>query len=255
MIPKKLFQTWHSKALSAEMQDCVEALKAANPDYEHHLYDDADCRAFIEAHFPQEVTDAFDALVPGAYKADLWRYCVLYLHGGVYLDIKFRPLNGFRFSELEEDKEYFCRDLDVTRRRTLGIYNAILVCRAGNPILKQCIDQIVRHVAEEHYGYDYLSPTGPALLGSFFPPTATFELRLARSARCIEWGDRPILGIYKGYRRTQWREGRTRYDRAWRRREIYAKKGTHEADGTTGAAARQPRNSWLPRMFDLLRWK
>ncbi|MCB1276906.1 glycosyltransferase [Prosthecobacter sp.] len=225
MIPKKLFQTWHSKVLSSRMRDCVDALKAANPDYEHHFYDDADCRAFIEANFPVEVVDAFDALVPGAYKADLWRYCALYIHGGVYLDIKFRPLNGFRFSVLEEDKEYFCRDLDVTGRGTLGIYNAILVCRAGNPILKQCIDQIVRHVAEEYYGFDYLCPTGPALMGGFFPPSATFELRLSSSAQCIEWVGRPILGIYRGYRLKQWMEGRTRYYKAWQQRKVYARKG------------------------------
>ncbi|MDZ4404014.1 glycosyltransferase [Prosthecobacter sp.] len=254
MISKKLFQTWHTKVLSPGMQASVDALKAANPDFEHYLYDDADCRAFIQEHFPTEVADAFDALVPGAYKADLWRYCVLHVHGGIYLDIKFRPLNGFRFSELE-DKEYFCRDLDDTKRGTLGIYNAILICRAGNPILKQCIDQIVRHVEEDYYGFDYLCPTGPALIGRFFLPTETFELRLARSAKHIEWRNRPILEIYKGYRRTQKKEAMTRYYEAWRRREIYARKGLPAVDGASGVTARQARGSWLSGVFDLLRWK
>jgi len=26
-------------------------------------------------------------LIPGAYKADLFRYCVLLIHGGVYADV------------------------------------------------------------------------------------------------------------------------------------------------------------------------
>ena len=48
-------------------------------------------------------------MVPGAYKADLWRYCILYIYGGIYIDIKLEPINGFRFRELL-DKEYFVLD-------------------------------------------------------------------------------------------------------------------------------------------------
>ena len=31
--------------------------------------------------------EAYDALIPGAFKADLFRYCVLFIYGGVYADI------------------------------------------------------------------------------------------------------------------------------------------------------------------------
>ena len=33
------------------------------------------CRDFIQKHFNMETLWAFDKLKPGAYKADLWRYC------------------------------------------------------------------------------------------------------------------------------------------------------------------------------------
>jgi len=33
------------------------------------------------------VKEAYDALIPGAFKADLFRYCVLFIYGGVYADI------------------------------------------------------------------------------------------------------------------------------------------------------------------------
>ena len=26
----------------------------------------------------------FDRLIPGAFKADLWRYCVMYITGGIF---------------------------------------------------------------------------------------------------------------------------------------------------------------------------
>lgn len=38
-------------------------------------------------HFPSEVLEAFDILIPGAFKADLFRYCVLFIYGGVYADV------------------------------------------------------------------------------------------------------------------------------------------------------------------------
>lgn len=38
-------------------------------------------------HFPAEVKEAYDDLIPGAFKADLFRYCVLFIYGGVYADI------------------------------------------------------------------------------------------------------------------------------------------------------------------------
>ena len=46
-----------------------------------------DARAFISLHFSEEVLYSFDALIPGAFKADLFRLCVLLIEGGVYSDV------------------------------------------------------------------------------------------------------------------------------------------------------------------------
>ena len=34
-----------------------------------------------------KVYDAYTRIKPGAFKSDLWRYCVLYVYGGFYIDI------------------------------------------------------------------------------------------------------------------------------------------------------------------------
>ena len=83
------------------MAKYVELLKEQNPEFEHYLYDDDDCRNFISKHFDEEVVEAFDLLIPGAYKSDLWRYCILYVTGGIYLDIKYKPIYGFKLIELK----------------------------------------------------------------------------------------------------------------------------------------------------------
>ena len=78
IIPLHIYQTWYTKNLPPKMAECVESLKQDNPEFEHHLYDDLDCRNFIKNNFSEEILQTYDSLIPGAYRADLWRYCILY---------------------------------------------------------------------------------------------------------------------------------------------------------------------------------
>ena len=105
IIPLNLFQTWHTLDLPINMRNAVDTLKMQNPEFTHYLYDDNMSREFIKNNFNDDVLYAYDKLKPGAYKADLWRYCVLYIYGGIYLDIKFAPLNGFKFINIK----VYCR--------------------------------------------------------------------------------------------------------------------------------------------------
>ena len=61
------------------------------------IYDDKEIIQFFKDHYKDSdrYINKFNKL-QGAHKADLWRYCVLYHYGGVYLDIKtelIKPLN------------------------------------------------------------------------------------------------------------------------------------------------------------------
>ena len=160
IFPLTIYQTWHTKRLPPKMRERVELLKRQNPRFEHRLFDDADCRAFIRDHFRPDVLDAYDALIPGAYKADLWRCCVLYIHGGIYLDIKFACVNGFRLIELTEQNHFV-----LDRMPPLSIYNAVMACQKGHPLLWLAIRKIVENVADRFYGSSPLEPTGPLMLG------------------------------------------------------------------------------------------
>lgn len=162
VIPKNIFQTWYTKNLPPKMKESVELLKKQNPEFNHFLFDDDDCREFIQENFELDVLKAFDSLVPGAYKADLWRYCVLYIYGGVYLDIKFHCVNNFKLITLTEE-EHFARDYLIS-----GVYNAVMITLPKNETLLKCINQIVENVKSKYYGPTCLHPTGPALLGTFF---------------------------------------------------------------------------------------
>jgi mannosyltransferase OCH1-like enzyme len=118
---------------------------------------------FIKENFSEDVLNAYNSLIPGAYKADLWRYCILYKQGGIYIDVRYFPYNGFKFINLTE-KEHFVLDLPSCNTGISGIYNALMVCLPGNEILLKAINQIVENVSTKYYGNCWLEPTGPLLL-------------------------------------------------------------------------------------------
>ena len=160
IIPLKIFQTWHTKNLPPKMKECVENLKSQNPSFEHFLFDDEECKNFIEKNFSIDVLNAYNNLIPGAYKADLWRLCVLYINGGIYIDIKLSCINGFKLIELTENN-HLVRD----RIGPLSIYNALMVCEKNHPFLIESINKIISNVKNKNYGAGPLWPTGPEMLG------------------------------------------------------------------------------------------
>jgi mannosyltransferase OCH1-like enzyme len=163
IIPLDVYTCWHTRDLPPLMKKNYEKLISDNPKMSFHLYDENECREFIKTHFDPYVLNAYDSLIPCSYKSDLWRYCILFIKGGIYMDIKFQCVNNFRLIALTE-QEHFVRDRDPPG----GTLTGLMVCKPDNPILFNCIRQIVRNVQTKFYGDSALSPTGPNLLGLFF---------------------------------------------------------------------------------------
>ena len=225
IIPLKIYQTWNTKNLPPKMRERVESLKAQNPRFEHFLFDDNDCREFIRTNFEKYVLDAYDRLIPGAYKADLWRYCILYKYGGIYLDIKYVPDNNFKFVNLLT-KEHFVLDQDNE-----GIYNAFMVCKAGNEILLKAINQIVENVKNKFYGNSFLEPTGPKLLSKYFTHQEKMALDMKHGLRAsgtedskkyISYNNIDVVKCYSGYHneRSKYSE-KKHYSQLWNERNVY----------------------------------
>ena len=63
-IPKNIFQTWHTKLLSPSMANAILKIKKYNPEFNHYLFDDDDCRNFIKNNFDSSVLSAYDRLIP-----------------------------------------------------------------------------------------------------------------------------------------------------------------------------------------------
>jgi len=224
IIPLHIYQTWKTHDLPEGMQKCVNKLKEANPEFEHHLYSDEECRKFIADNFDSDVVYAYDTLIPGAYRADLWRYCILYKKGGIYLDIKYYNVPPFKLIELT-DKEYFAKDIEQSGS---GIYQAVMVCKAGNPKLKGAIDAIAKHAKEKYYGDSIFDVTGPTLLRRFFTDEEweKCEITLGEGNGCLDktciYKDgRAIMSIYRDYREEQDKTSQPKYYDLWYQRKIW----------------------------------
>jgi len=225
VIPLKIFQTWHSKDLPPMMRETVENLKKGHPRFEHYLFDDNDCREFIKNNFDKDVLDAYDNLIPGAYKADLWRCCVLYIHGGIYMDIKLKCVNGFRLIELTEN-EHLVKD----RVPPLSIYNGLMVSQKGNPFLWKAIYRIVINVKKKFFGRNSLEPTGPIMLGNLILKNnlhQNIDLVHYKGGGYIIYKNRFVISTYPEYdieRAHAYSKLNTkRYGDLWNERKIYYK--------------------------------
>jgi mannosyltransferase OCH1-like enzyme len=229
IIPLNIFQTWYTKEIPSKMVETVNLIKKQNPEFKHYLYDDNECMEFIKDNFPPDVLNAYDSLIPGAYKADLWRYCILYKKGGIYLDVRYSPYNGFKFINLTE-KEHFVLDLPSCNTCVSGIYNALMVCLPANEILLKAINQIVENVAKNYYGKCWLEPTGPLLLSKYFSDTDKNSLKLKHFAidfidnKVIKYDDYIILKGYDGYSNEREKYSKIKhYGDLWKEKNIYIK--------------------------------
>ena len=225
VIPLHIYQCWHDKKkMLKSVRTSVKILKEQNPEFEHHLYDEKECRKFIADNFPPNVVEAYDSNTAHALKADLWKYCIMYKLGGVYIDSKYTGMHGFKFIYLT-DKEYFCRDIP----RSLGaVYNAIFICKPGNPKMLSCVNQLVENTHKGYYGTNDMC-IGPMMVRRFFSEDEyqRFELHhinVSLNKRYIIYKGHLILKFSEDYEPDRLRTKRIHWSAQWKEKQLYKHK-------------------------------
>lgn len=136
MIPNKIFQTYYNKDKIPNYIFNNYNLYASN--YDYTIFDDKEATDFLNKYFDNIIIKRFNSLSNGAHKADLLRYCYLYIYGGIYLDIKIlliKPLDDiFKVKNIF----YTCIAYD-----DFTIHNAILASKPRNKLFLKLIWYIV----------------------------------------------------------------------------------------------------------------
>ena len=160
-IPRRIVQSWVNRNLTPGIVKLCRSHRDLNPGYAYVFYDDQECRQFLEDNFDPLILMAYDAIMPGAFKADLFRYCELYLNGGWWLDIDTLSVAAIDVV-VPRDTTFAC-PRDVSRSAG-GLYQAVLGCEPRAAPLATAIRAIVRKTAARSSG-SMLGFSGPLLLG------------------------------------------------------------------------------------------
>lgn len=165
-IPRKLWQTTRDRnAVAPELAACVDRLKAMNPGWTHQLFDDASQVGFIDAVASDRFRRAYARINPryGAMRADMFRYLVVYLHGGAYLDLKsgatrpldtiLRPDDRFLISQWDNGPDGVHSGAGLHKApggRIVSEYEQwFIIAEPGHPYLAA----VIGHVLNEIEGY------------------------------------------------------------------------------------------------------
>ena len=152
IIPEKVYTTLKRYAI------------ADSKPIPYTIWDDTQCIAFLKKYYNPIVLAKFHELT-GAHKADLFRYCYLYIKGGIYMDIKTKltkPLDevidfdaaGLMYTVLMPTMEmlmlggrFFRLDCQNVPNYTLfkrGIYQGIIISSPGNYIFLKLIGMCLK---------------------------------------------------------------------------------------------------------------
>lgn len=158
-IPKIIHKTGPDSYnnLSNELLTLFNKTKLKNPGYKIIYYNDNDCFNLIKNNFKSDVLWAYEKLKPTAYKADLFRYCILYLYGGIYSDLTQDFLIKLD-NIIDFDKDTLILGEDYNE----GIQISFICTIPKNNIFIKCIDKIIENCKNEYYGH-FLEITGPRL--------------------------------------------------------------------------------------------
>lgn len=244
VIPKIIFRTYKNNIykISEEIYKIYLEDININKDYKLFYFDDQDCQDFIDSLGNERLLKAYNKLIPSAFKADLFRYAILYMYGGIYIDYAHRPLLKYD-NIIEGKKEIFVRDIIDDNGKQLGIYNAFMCSVSHNIIFNKALDIAIKIIENNQYGINALDVTGCQVLGraynilnnkpelSVINCNEKISLKNHNNKYILDNNDREIIKLrdidnyyVKAYSENFDSEGfrpKTHYHNMWKFRDIY----------------------------------
>ncbi len=148
--------------LHEKFQSVMKRVVDDNPQYLIVYSNAIDREALIRHYFP-EYLEIYHAIVPGAFKSDIWRLLMLYKYGGIYNDISIRYDRNISSIIRPSDEFVGVVDMDPT-----AIINGFMAAYPRHPIIKAMIDLVISNIENARYGCNNLDITGPKALGRAF---------------------------------------------------------------------------------------
>jgi len=112
--------------------------------FDYFFYDDIAARSFVSRNFPQRVLKAYNALIPGGLKADIFKLCVLLLHGGIWADID--VLLETDLETLVEGNSFVGVVGATYKGQAFCVYNGFIAATPNHPFIRNALGRLVNNV-------------------------------------------------------------------------------------------------------------
>jgi mannosyltransferase OCH1-like enzyme len=157
-IPANVWSTWITTRFGRSHANGIREFRERNPEYSFHIFSDAECDSFMDEHFGgHPILDVYRRGRFGPLRADIWRYAVLFIHGGWYFDIKSCltvPLRTFAPTDATAVIAYEPPDNRVPEEYQVGhlrfpskqAVNWGIGFVAGHPVLEHLLDDIAEEL-------------------------------------------------------------------------------------------------------------
>jgi mannosyltransferase OCH1-like enzyme len=139
-FPKNIFQTWKTKEVPDIWKKGQQSIIDKNPNWNYVLLTDADNDKIVKENFP----DFYQTYISFKYpiqRADAIRYCVLYLYGGIYLDLDYICNKSFDTITLNADVGL------IKSNNTPGIFtNSFLVSKRFSSFWLKALEEMKKEL-------------------------------------------------------------------------------------------------------------
>ena len=162
-IPKLVFRIgkFDYYSIPYEIKTAVlDSTTINNPSYIQVYLSNADCLDFLHRFYPIAV-NAYNVLVPGTYKSDVARYCILDYYGGIYLDLSVTVMK--KLEDIVRPTDTFVSSTDPSGK--MFLFTGFIACTQGHPLMKIILHKIIDNVNSLYYGNNPLAITGPDVAG------------------------------------------------------------------------------------------
>jgi len=172
-IPKKIHLTCKNKnnIKNVIWKKCLEKYRLIYPDYEIIIYDNEDIYNIIEKYYPEYLSKIKKIWI-GAILADIFRYLILYLEGGIYSDFDCEPIKrvdellnpGFKYyhGDKNRDNNYWIYKTkkNIINKEWDFTHNICNNCKVINrkhiPIHMKCLGHSMENISTI-LGYEFHS--------------------------------------------------------------------------------------------------
>ncbi|CZR69334.1 probable glycosyl transferase [Phialocephala subalpina] len=214
-FPKKIWQSWKVDPLNFDIRDSdtAKTWTSKNPGHRYEVLTDNNDLYYVEENFGPngcnrpDIVETYRSLTAKIIKADLLRYLVMYVEGGVYADIDveaLKPIKRFipdRYDEgdidmvisVEIDQPDF-KEHAILGKKSQSFCQWTFMCKPRLPMMLKLVDNILAWlndlsrqqgvpISELHLDFDeVISGTGPSAFTA-----AVLEAMSKKEGKPVDW--------------------------------------------------------------------